>query len=42
MKHSSIPFFSVVVLCAAMLFTGCVNKKPYDNLRATYAHLKSA
>ena len=41
MKHSSIPFFSVVVLCAAMLFTGCVNKKTYENLRANYDHLQS-
>ena len=41
MKHSSIPFFSVVVLCAAMLFTGCVNKKTYENLRANYDQLQS-
>ena len=41
MKHSSFPFFSVVVLCAAMLFTGCVNKKTYENLRANYDQLQS-
>ena len=41
MKHSSIPFFSVVVLCAAMLFTGSVNKKTYENLRANYDQLQS-
>lgn len=41
MKNSSIPFFSVVVLCAAMLFTGCVNKKTYENLRANYDQLQS-
>ena len=41
MKHSSIPFFSVVVLCTAMLFTGCVNKKTYENLRANYDQLQS-
>ena len=41
MKHSSIPFFSVVVLCAAMLFTGCVNKKTYENLRANYDQFQS-
>ena len=41
MKHSSIPFFSVVFLCAAMLFTGCVNKKTYENLRANYDQLQS-
>ena len=41
MKHSSLPFFSVVVLCAAMLFTGCVNKKTYENLRANYDQLQS-
>ena len=41
MKHSPIPFFSVVVLCAAMLFTGCVNKKTYENLRANYDQLQS-
>ena len=41
MKHSSFPFFSVVVLCAAMLFTGCVNKKTYENLRANYEQLQS-
>lgn len=41
MKNSSIPFFSVVVLCTAMLFTGCVNKKTYENLRANYDQLQS-
>ena len=41
MKHSFFPFFSVVFLCAAMLFTGCVNKKTYENLRANYDQLQS-
>ena len=41
MKHSHFPLFSMVVLAATMLFSGCVNKKTYENLRANYDQLQS-
>ena len=41
MKHFPKSLLSILVLSAAMLFTGCVNKKTYENLRSNYDKLQS-
>ena len=41
MKHISKSLLSMLVLSAAVLFTGCVNKKTYENLRSNYDKLQS-
>ena len=41
MKHFPKSLLSILVLSAAMLFTGCVTKKTYENLRSNYDKLQS-
>ena len=41
MKQFPKSLLSILVLSAAMLFTGCVNKKTYENLRSNYDKLQS-
>ena len=41
MKHFPKSLLSILVLSAAMLFTVCVNKKTYENLRSNYDKLQS-
>ena len=41
MTHFPKSLLSILVLSAAMLFTGCVNKKTYENLRSNYDKLQS-
>ncbi len=40
MKHYSQILLSVLIVASAMLLTGCVNKKTYENLRANYEQLQ--
>lgn len=41
MKRTHISLLTMVLVAATMLFSGCVNKKTYENLRTNYGQLQS-